>query len=354
MVKLMNKQQRDCIASRIVQFYTKNGNNFSKTCQHFTVENISKSTIVRTLNRYKTTGIATTSSSPGRTIKKINLKSIAKIKKLLNGNPNISNKKASAKLKIPKTTYLRLVKKRLGYKTFKKETVPKYIKNQESRVKNNSGVLAKKLRGNVVLIMDDETYVMADSSQTKLQRYYKAKAKEDVSDQYRFQPKQKYPKKFMVWQALDDNGNATDPFIFEGTMNSELYVKECLKKRLVPFIQIHHPNSKILFWPDMATSHYAENVTSFLEENKIDYIKKKDNLPNCPQARPIEKFWAICKQKYAETGKQYKTLRNFKIAWNKISNEVINESGKALMMNTKQKLKLINKYGPLQTFKQQK
>ena len=102
----------------------------------------------------------------------------------------------------------------------------------------------------------------------------------------------------------------------------------------------------------MATSHYADIAKTFLEEQKIDYVPKEENLPNCPQARPIEKFWAICKQQYAETGKQYKSLRSFKVAWNKISNKVLNESGKALMMSTKQKLKLISKYGPLQTFKQ--
>ena len=156
----------------------------------------------------------------------------------------------------------------------------------------------------------------------------------------------------MVWQALDDTGNATDSFIFEGTMNSELYLNECLKKRLVPFIKKHHPNSKILLWPDMATSHYAKIVTDFLEEQKIDYVKKEENLPNCPQARPIEKFWAICKREYAATNKQYNTLRNFKTSWNKISKKVISKSGNCLMMNIKQKLHIISIHGALQPFKQ--
>jgi transposase len=352
MPKLMNKQQRDSVASRVVQFYTKNKNSFSKTCQHFMVECIIRNTIVRTLNRYKETGTYITKSPTGRPMKEINSKSIPIIKRLLKRKPSISNRKASSKLKIHKSTYLRLVKKKLCFKTYKKQIVPKYVNDQESRVKKNSKILHKKLQCNVVLIMDDETYVTADTEQTKLQRYYKAKSKNDVDDKDRFQHKKKYPKKFMIWQALDDQGNSTDSFIFEGTMNSELYLNECLKKRLVPFIKKYHPNSNVIFWPDMAKCHYAKVVTDFLEDEKIDYIKKEENLPNCPQARPIEKFWAICKQKYAATNKEYKTLRNFKVAWNKISNEVINESGNALMMNVKQKLRIISKHGAFQPFKQ--
>ena len=80
----------------------------------------------------------------GRPINKKNYDSIPKIRKMLKRNPNISNKKASSKLKIPKTTYVRLVKMKLGYKTFKKTTVPKYNKNQESRVKKSIKLLIKK------------------------------------------------------------------------------------------------------------------------------------------------------------------------------------------------------------------
>ena len=53
----------------------------------------------------------------------------------------------------------------------------------------------QKLQDDVVLIMDNETYVTADSSQTKLQRHYKAKVKDDVADKYRFQSKEKFPQK---------------------------------------------------------------------------------------------------------------------------------------------------------------
>jgi hypothetical protein len=58
-------------------------------------------------------------------------------------------------------------------------------------------------------------------------------------------------------QAIDSNGLFSKPFIFEGTMNADLYLNECLKKRLMPFIQKNYPDKNILFWSDLATAHYS-------------------------------------------------------------------------------------------------
>ena len=134
-------------------------------------------------------------------------------------------------------------------------------------------------------------------------------------------------------------------------MNADLYLNECIKKRLIPFIKKWHSNSNVLFWPDLAQAHYAKRVTDFLDEQKINYVSKKDNPPNVPQARPIEQYWAICKRKYAEKNVQSNTLSNFKSIWKKIANEVIQESGKQLMESTKKKLRLIGRNGVLETFK---
>ncbi len=69
-----------------------------------------------------------------------------------------------------------------------------------------------------------------------------------------------------------------------------------MKKRLIPFINQHHEMEDILFWSDLATCHYANLVTHFLREEKLDFVERKENPPNFPQAKGIEKFWAICKR----------------------------------------------------------
>lgn len=66
---------------------------------------------------------------------------------------------------------------------------------------------------------------------------------------------------------------------------------------------------------------------------------KDENPPNVPHLRPIEKFWALCKKKYSQLDENVDTLRKFWFRWEKISNEVANTSGKALMANVKKKLK---------------
>jgi transposase len=52
-----------------------------------------------------------------------------------------------------------------------------------------------------------------------------------------------------------------------------------------------------LFWPDLATAHYARQTQDKLCELGVNFIPKPFNPPNVPQLRPIERFWAILKAK---------------------------------------------------------
>ena len=150
---------------------------------------------------------------------------------------------------------------------------------------------------------------------------------------------------------MDSKGLFSEPFIFEGTMKSDLYLKKYLKKRLIPFIKKNYPNNKILFWPDLSTTHYAKQCISYLEQEKINFVKKEENPPNVPQARPIEKYWAICKQRYSQRHYPAKSLSSFKRIWKNIASKVQYECGKTLVANIKQKLRLIDRQGVFSTFK---
>jgi len=50
-----------------------------------------------------------------------------------------------------------------------------------------------------------------------------------------------------------------------------------------------------VFWPDLASSHYAKSVVNYLNEEKVNFVQKFENPPNIPEARPIEDFWGIIK-----------------------------------------------------------
>ena len=354
MPKLLTKQERDCLGKRIAKFYVLNGRDQTKTCKHFMEEGICRNTIKRAITRLKLFGNAKTKSPRGRPVSLKNQKSIVKINNAIKRNPNVSVRKCSAKLKLPKSSYHWLLTNKLGFKAYKKQTVPKYVCNQKTRAKQGCRKIYEKLCGNgseTVLIIDDETYVIQDSSQSPTQKYYYAKTKGDVSHELRFKGKQKCPTKYLVWQAIDSNGNTSDPFISEGTMNSEIYLNECLKKKLLPFIKKYHANRKILFWSDLSTSHYANIVLEWLNNEKIEYVEKKDNPPNVPQARPIEHFWALCKQEYAQRKNGAKNLRSFAMIWKKIALKLSNDHGKTIMASVKQKLRSIGRDGVLSLFK---
>lgn len=73
-------------------------------------------------------------------------------------------------------------------------------------------------------------------------------------------------------------------------INQKVYLEECIKKRLLPFINKHHLINPYIFWPDLSTSHYAKSVQNYLKEQNINFVPKEDNPANLPVVRPIEDF----------------------------------------------------------------
>jgi hypothetical protein len=101
--------------------------------------------------------------------------------------------------------------------------------------------------------------------------------------------------------------NVLKAYVSEETMTWETHKEECFIKRLMPFIRRYHPDKRILFWPDMATCHYAMEVTSWLSKKGILFVQRKDNAPNVPQARPIERLWCLSKTEYRKRGERVET-----------------------------------------------
>ena len=121
-------------------------------------------------------------------------------------------------------------------------------------------------------------------------KYYNFASTNSVPVEFITKPKEKFARKVMVWHAMDEDGNVSKPVFFEGTVNGRIYLQRCIKSVLVPFIIQHHRKKDILYWPDMATSHYTKEVIEYLRLQNIEFIPKSDNAPNVPQARGIEKF----------------------------------------------------------------
>ncbi len=72
-------------------------------------------------------------------------------------------------------------------------------------------------------------------------------------------------------------------------VNTEIYIKECLQPRLLPFIYKHLSDLNFQFVHDLAGAHFSIETIANMKEN-FDNIAI---LLNIPPARPKENLWDI-------------------------------------------------------------
>ena len=68
-------------------------------------------------------------------------------------------------------------------------------------------------------------------------------------------------------QAMDQFGNVSEPYVHEGCMDSETYLKQCIMKRLIPFIKNYHCIENVVFWFNLSMIHYAKKLKTEIEKN---------------------------------------------------------------------------------------
>lgn len=123
-----------------------------------------------------------------------------------------------------------------------------------------------------------------------------------------------------LWQAVCSCGLKSRAFVTSSTLNSDIYINECLQKRLLPLIRSH--NSPCLFWPDLASCHYSKKTLEWYETKELFFVPKKLNPPNCPQFRPIEKYWGIGKGYLRKTGKTINSAQDLVKEWSLVGRKI--------------------------------
>ena len=100
----------------------------------------------------------------------------------------------------------------------------------------------------------------------------------------------KYKKKLLIWICISELGVSAPIFRESGmAVNADVYL-DIIKRGLVPFIGKYHLNDDYKFWPDLASSHYANKVVDYYRAQNIDFVEKSENPSKVPEARPIEDF----------------------------------------------------------------
>ena len=200
--------------------------------------------------------------------------------------------------------------------------------------------------------MDDECYIHADLAYASGVQFYHTSDKSSVSNRLKIKHKEKIPKKVFGLAAVSSYGLRPDFFILKkGSINSEVYLKECVVKRLIPFIKKSYQNAKVLFWPDLATIHYTSAVLDILKQEKVDYINKNMNPQNTPKVRGIERHWAFLKRKYKERGIVSKNATSFRRLYKFISSSVSNDLVRNIVRHAMTNIRRIYRNGPYSELK---
>jgi len=160
--------------------------------------------------------------------------------------------------------------------------------------------------------MDDETYIDFNGYNFAGNKYYYDSGHFPVEDKVKYKEKTKFPQKLLVWVAISKKGRSS--FLFrpqkEGAINGQVYAKECMRKRLIPWIKKHYPDGKYIFWPDLASSHYANPVLKVLADEKIKILDKNRTLPMFLCFDQSRLFGLIISIKYSRMDLNQKISKN--------------------------------------------
>ena len=299
----MTKVDREALQKRIVNFYLSNST-YGKvyTANHFKKEGVCERTIYSIITKYEKHGVTGDLSRSGRPAK-MNKNKVKRLENMVNNKSGIGQRTLGSKFGVKQQTISWVLKNKTKIRYYKKEDAPYYQESQKQRVIKNCRKLATKELKDKDVILDDEKYFTYSNSNTPGNRGYYTSDKLTAPPEIRFKMIEKFPPKVLVYLAISSRGISEAHFQESGTaINSDIYIKKCLKSKLLPFIRKYHDDNNYVFWPDLATSHQSKNTVKWLKDNNINFIDKSINPPNVPKARPIEELWAILSDKVYEGG----------------------------------------------------
>ena len=68
--------------------------------------------------------------------------------------------------------------------------------------------------------------------------------------------------------------------------------------------------------------HYSKATMAWYRANEVKFVPKYMNPQNCPEAKPIETFWALTKTYLRKNFKAAESIKKFGKDWRKASKMV--------------------------------
>ena len=348
----MSVAEREFFRKRVQLFLGKNSEwRQSEVVKHFVLQGHARSSVYKVLDKLATPQPIKEKKRTGRPSSWTPANN-QKLKRLTNNRTGISQRKLGRKFGVSHMTIgNQLSKMKIKYR--KREKTPKYGLKQLEKAKKLSRYLLNHLRdANCSVVMDDEKYFTFSGDHMPGNSGYYSNNKDTCPERVRFAGKLKYPNKVLVWVAISERGMSKVLIKPQksASINTEVYIAECLDERLLPFLHKYHSDFNYIFWPDLAPAHYSNDTVAWMSEN-LNFVPKDINPPNVPQARPIENFWGILAQKVYEGGWEATTKLQLTRRIEAKIKQFDAKFFQTLMAGINGKLRKIAEGGPLSSFK---
>lgn len=221
---------------------------------------------------------------------------VKRLKTKIDKKDGISQRQLASFFGVTQSAISQTINNKTNIRYYKKKTAPKRTEEQKQAIRPKCTKLTNVFRKKQIII-DDESYFGLSNYQLSGNAGFYSSNVEATSTEVTLKRKAKFESKLLVWVALSPAG-LSKPYIVESgqAINQDIYIEKCLRSRLIPFIQQHHKKDEVVFWPDLATSHYANKVQDFLRSKNIEFVGKERNVANAPELRPIEDFWSAIKR----------------------------------------------------------
>lgn len=295
----------------IVEFYERNVKcGKSYTVKHFQEQGVSRRTCYSVLATYEERGSTKRATGSGRPAVKMPKAARTRLLKAASDKKGVTSRKLARKFNIDRSYVSKLLAKG-QVKWHRRERAPAATPEQEQKQRARCRKLSRErlpAKSDISIIMDDESFFPFKHDEMPGNAGYYTSDKENTPPEVRYRRKKKFPPKLLVWMAISDRGYSELFFVpNKGSINGEVYRTECIERRLLPFITKHHSDGNYLFWPDLASAHYANLTTTLLKDKNVNFVDKQSNPPNVPQLRPIEDVWLWLQQKVYEGGWEAET-----------------------------------------------
>ena len=224
-------------------------------------------------------------------------KQVARLRKTMEHRIGASTRKMASRFEIS-PPYVRKLMKKQGLKFRKRMKIPKSDERQQKTQKVRLLQMEKDLLQDLspTIVMDDETYFTYQHNSLPENSGFYTMNVDTAPSTVKFKTKEKYPKRLLLWIAISKDGISKPYFLPTGTaVNAQVYSEKCIRGKLLSFLQEYHSDGDYIFWPDLASAHYAAQTLQTFNDLKIPFVSKEQNPPNCPQLRPIEDFFGVLK-----------------------------------------------------------